>query len=387
MKSPLGLYIHIPFCRSKCQYCDFCSFAPKEEEIVQRYIDALILQMEDNAEVCRPYNVDSIYIGGGTPTYLDVKDLCRILDAVNENFRVDRDAEITVECNPATVDRKYLTRLRRRGVNRLSLGLQSTFNNELAALGRIHNYEDFIRTFEDARAAGFDNISVDLMYGIPEQTEDSFTETLNRLIALSPEHLSLYALKIEDGTPFAEKKDSLPLPNDDTQFNMYITACDTLRRSGYEQYEISNFSKPGYASLHNLKYWHCDDYLGLGINAASYLDGERFQTIRDIDTYIEALEVMYNDIDIEASRQKITSGECMDEYVMLGMRLVEGVNAREFEERFHVSFEEKYGARLRAYVEDGFVISDGKGTSFRFSPKGMFVSNYILSDVLSLGSD
>lgn len=387
MKQPLGLYIHIPFCRSKCKYCDFCSFAPRDDELVAHYIDALILQLEDSADSCRDRIVDSIYFGGGTPTFLAADDLCRILDTVFRLYHVDRDAEITVECNPATVDRKYLVKLHRHRVNRLSIGMQSSHAGELEALGRIHNYEDFLRTFEDARAAGFDNISVDLMYGIPEQTEDSFADTVKKVIALGPDHLSLYALKIEEGTPFFEMKDTLTLPGEDAEFNMYITACDTLRRAGYEQYEISNFSKPGYASLHNLKYWHCDDYLGFGLNASSYFEGDRFQTISDIHTYIDALEIMYNDIDIESGRTKILSAECMDEYVMLGMRLVEGVNAREFEERFHTSFEEKYGAKLRSYVDEGFVVADGKGGSFRFSPKGMFVSNYILSDVLSLGDD
>jgi len=384
-KQSLGIYIHIPFCRSKCEYCDFCSIVPNSAGVIEHYTDSLILQMEDWHEKCKNYRVDSVYIGGGTPTFLDAKHICRILNALYDNFSVPRSAEISMECNPATADLKTLKKLRKAGVNRLSIGAQSANDNELRALGRIHNFKQFEECFDNARRAGFENINVDIMYGIPEQTEKSFAHTLSAVTALSPEHISLYALKIEDGTPFAAKKDSLELPDDDTVYSMYVGAVKYFGARGYERYEISNFAKRGSACLHNLKYWHCDEYLGLGASAASYIDGERFTTTRELRKYIDGIEIIDSGIDIVDERDDITSAKSMDEYVMLGMRLEEGVNVQDFKDRFGVDFATKYGAVLDEYVDDGFVIrEDG---FYRFSTAGMFVSNYILASVLDLGEE
>ncbi|MBO7359578.1 MAG: radical SAM family heme chaperone HemW [Clostridia bacterium] len=382
-KPPIGIYIHIPFCRSKCEYCDFCSFVPNNISVIEHYTDSLILQMEDWSEKCKNRRVDSVYIGGGTPTYLDPKHICRILNALYDNFKVPRSAEISIECNPATADFKSLRKLRAAGINRLSIGLQSANENELRALGRTHTFRQFCETFENARRAGFDNINVDIMYGIPEQTEKSFAYTLSEVTKLSPEHISLYALKIEDGTPFALKKDSLRLPDDDAVYEMYVNAVKYLETRGYERYEISNFAKRGSACLHNLRYWHCDEYLGLGASASSYFDGERFTTTRDIRKYIDGIEIIDSDIDIVVERDRINSAASMDEYVMLGMRLEEGVSVKDFEERFGEPFADRYGKQLDEYVEDGFVIADGE--SYRFTTAGMFVSNYILAGILDLG--
>ncbi len=384
-KKPLGLYIHIPFCKSKCEYCDFCSFVPNGTSVIEHYTDALILQMEDWADRCRSYEIDSVFFGGGTPTFLDSKHLLRILNAMYDNFHVTKKAEITVECNPATADFKSLRRLRRAGVNRLSLGLQSANENELAALGRIHSFKDFQNSYEDARRAGFENISVDLMYGIPEQTEKSFAHTLSAVTSLGPDHISLYALKIENNTPFAQKKDTLNLPDDDAVYNMYVKAVQYLAAKGYDRYEISNFAKQGAACLHNLKYWHCDEYLGLGASAHSYFGGERFATTRRVKDYIDGMEIINNDIKVVVESDKIDSHESMEEYVMLGMRLDEGVNIHDFEQRFGVSFVEKYGKLLDEYIDDGFVKKDDE--SYSFTTDGMFVSNFILSSVLDLDSD
>ncbi len=382
-RKPLGLYIHIPFCKSKCDYCDFCSFVPNNKGVVEHYTDALILQMEDWSSRCRNYGIDSVYIGGGTPTYLDIKRIARIIDAAYRNFKIDKNAEFTVECNPATADLEYLRKLRRLGANRLSIGCQSSHANELKALGRIHSYEQFVTCFNDAREAGFDNISVDLMYGIPEQTPESFTETLTAVSSLGPEHISLYALKIEENTPFCAMKDKLALPGEEAEYDMYNHAVEYLKIRGYDRYEISNFCREGTASLHNLKYWHCDEYLGLGAGAHSYFEDERFSTTRVVRDYIDGLEIIGTDINIVDSSEKIDSAKCMDEYVMLGMRLAEGIIISEFENRFHTSFAEKYGVRFDEFIEGGFIEKDE--ISYRFSSTGMFVSNYILSSVLDLG--
>ena len=382
-KKPLGLYIHIPFCRSKCEYCDFCSFVPNNKAVVEHYTDALLLQMEDWREKCKPYEIDSVYIGGGTPTYLDLPHLQRIIEGVYRNFKVKKNAEFSIEANPATVELEDLRRLRRLGVNRLSIGMQSAVPGELKALGRTHTVAESEQAFNDARRAGFDNISIDLMYGIPEQSVDYFMQTLSIVASRAPEHISLYALKIEDGTPFARRRETLALPGEDAEYDMYMRAVDYLDARGYKRYEISNFSVPGYESKHNLKYWHCDEYLGLGASAHSYFGRERFSSTRVVRDYIDGLEIIGSDINIIASCDKIRSRESMDEYVMLGMRLEEGICVRDFDARFGVSFKEKYGVLLDEYIKDGFVTFDGE--RYRFTSNGMFVSNYILSSVLDLG--
>ncbi len=379
---PLGLYVHIPFCRSKCDYCDFCSIVPNSNSVVEHYTDALILQMEDYSARLRPYLIDTVYIGGGTPTSLDEKRLTRIIENIYRNFKIAKKAEFTIEANPATCDLKSLRRLRKLGVNRLSMGLQSVHDNELRALGRIHTFADLRETYEAARTAGFDNVSLDLMYGIPEQTEKSFAETLSAVTALEPDHISMYALKIEDGTPFAHRKDSLVLPDEDTQFSMYMNGVEYLASRGFERYEISNFARGGRYSKHNLKYWHCEEYFGLGAAAHSFLEGERISTTRNIRDFIDALEIVNNDIKVIDSKVTVKGEALADDYVMLAMRLSEGVNAADFKAKFGIDFNEKYGVLLDDYVDEGFVEKDEKG--YRFTSTGMFVSNYILSDVLGL---
>jgi oxygen-independent coproporphyrinogen-3 oxidase len=384
-KKPLGLYVHIPFCRSKCDYCDFCSIVPNSNSVVEHYTDALILQMEDYSARLRPYLIDTVYIGGGTPTSLDEKRLTRIIENIYRNFKIAKKAEFTIEANPATCDLKSLRRLRKLGVNRLSMGLQSVHDNELRALGRIHTFADLRDTYEAARTAGFDNVSLDLMYGIPEQTEKSFAQTLSTVTALEPDHISMYALKIEDGTPFARRKDSLVLPDEDTQYSMYMNGVEYLASRGFERYEISNFARGKKYSAHNLKYWHCEEYFGLGAAAHSFLDGERISTTRNIRDFIDGLEIVNNDINVIDSKVAVKGEALADDYVMLAMRLSEGVNVADFNAKFGIDFNEKYGALLDDYVDEGFVEKDERG--YRFTSQGMFVSNYILSDVLGLDEE
>lgn len=375
-KTPtLGLYLHIPFCRSRCLYCDFCTFPhPKREELAA-YTARICEDLAFRAEACRDYLIDSVYFGGGTPTVLRVEELASILEAVKRGYRLTENAEITVECNPATVDLEYLTLLRRAGFNRLSLGVQSAKENELRRLGRRHRFEDFCQTVADARAAGFENISADVMMGIPEQTEESLAETLDLICGQRVEHISAYCLSVEEGTPFDKLRErgELPLPEEDEVERMYVRCVELLLSKGYAQYEISNFARRGYPSRHNLKYWRCEEYLGFGPAAYSDFGGERFGNTRDLKGYLAGES-------IEAERERPNVRERENEYVMLGMRLCEGISATDFSRRFGEDLEERFGHRLQSYVKDGFVFKTADG--YAFTPKGMCVSNAILSDVL-----
>lgn len=381
-KKSLGLYIHIPFCRSKCAYCDFCSYTGVDSKIVDHYVNSLILQAEDFSSLCKGHCVDSIYFGGGTPSILPVKQLTRILDCIIRLYNVHKNAEITVEVNPATVNADYLKKLRLAGVNRLSIGMQSVNDNELKRLGRIHTYEEFEKTYNAARYVGFENINIDVMYGIPDQTKESFINTLDKVIRLEPEHVSLYALQLEEGTPMYKMQNELTFPDDDEQFEMYCEAVRRLKKAGIEPYEISNFSIDGYESIHNIKYWLGDEYIGLGVAAHSYFDGERFEATRNIKTYVYAMELVKKRIPIYVSYEKIDKEEAAKEFFELGMRLYEGIERAEFEEKFGPELAAMYLDPLNDYVEDGYVrIANG---IYAFTEKGMFVSSYILSDILEI---
>ncbi len=379
----LGLYVHFPFCQSKCPYCDF--YSSTDSTASARYTEAVVLHMEDYKRAASAHDVDTVFFGGGTPTALSVGRLLTVLNGIRYNFSVRSDAEITVEANPATVNVFDLRRLRRAGVNRISMGLQSANDNELKALGRIHTFEDFVKSFGAARKAGFRNVSVDLMYGIPEQTPESFRETLKKVIELDPEHVSVYGLKIEEGTPFDARKDTLNLPDEDAEYQMYADAVKLLAEAGFARYEISNFAKPGKQCLHNLRYWNCEEYLGFGPGAHSYFGGRRFAFRRHTDDYIRAMEFPGSVTDLLSENYEIRPSERLGEYVMLKMRLSEGVDTDAFLARFGVSFEKLFGKYLRLYGEGGFM--EKAGRCWRFTTKGMYVSNYILSSMLDFDSD
>ncbi len=381
-KKPLGIYVHIPFCKSKCSYCDFCSYVNTDPRVVEHYVNSVILQAEDFASQCKGYCVNSIYIGGGTPSTLPIKLLTRIIDGIGRLYTVHKNVEVTVEVNPATVNGEYLKKMWRAGVTRLSIGMQSANNKELRDLGRIHTYEDFEKTYSAARVAGFNNINVDIMYGIPGQTMESFVKTIDKVIALEPEHISLYALKLEEGTPMYKLQGELTFPDDDTQFEMYCEAVRRFKRASIEPYEISNFSIDGYESVHNIKYWLGEDYLGLGVSAHSYLNGERFEATKNIKTFVYAMEIVKKKIPIYVSYEKLTEKEKAKEYFMLGMRLYEGIEKTDFSEKFGEAVARKYLSPLEDYVEDGYVkITNG---IYAFTEKGMYVSSYIISDVFEI---
>lgn len=377
----LGIYVHIPFCQSKCAYCDFYSFKPRSEETMRRYVNALTEHMKSYADAVKDYHVDSVYIGGGTPTVLPPDELISLVRQVKRLFPLTPRAEFTVEANPATVSYRTLKRLRKAGVNRISFGLQSANDAELAALGRIHTREQFENTFKDARRAKFSNISVDIMFGIPNQTPDSLLATLKYVVGLSPEHISMYDLKLEEGTLLYKNRSRLVFPDEDTEADMYLAAVDYLASAGYAQYEISNFARNGKMSRHNLKYWNCEEYIGFGAAAHSFFDGTRFAFIRNAAKYVQAIEQPDSDVCITEKYETVDENERIGEYIMLRLRLRAGINERDFIRRFGRSFFAMYGTKLSRYVTGGYAVRTDN--CFALTPKGLFVSNYILTDLLN----
>ncbi len=360
---------------SKCYYCDFCSVSAAKREKIDAYVKALINEIREFAPGRNSkFEVDTLYFGGGTPTLLSVENFADILSCVRGSFELLPNAEITAEANPKTADFEKLCGMRHIGITRLSIGMQSVHDGELKALGRIHKFKDFESFYADARRAGFDNISVDLMYGIPEQTMESFEESVTRLAELSPEHISSYCLKIEEGTRFYKRRDTLALPNEDLVCDMYENMGHILQNTGYNKYEISNFSKLGMESRHNLKYWQYDDYIGFGSGAHSFFEGKRFANSRDIDRYI-----LSNGLGERESEEMISPSEAENEYIMLGMRLACGIDIREYETRFKKDFYESFGKKFEKFSPEFVFLSDN---NCKFTEKGMFVSNYILSEIL-----
>lgn len=376
MKKKVGIYIHVPFCLSKCHYCDFCSETRVNDEKKAKYVDAVCSEITSIAEKIKETGgslpvADTVYFGGGTPTLLSTAQFSQMLDVVNRTFGICDHAEITAEANPKSADRQKLFSLHEAGVNRLSIGMQSVHDSELKALGRIHSFEDFKVTFFDARDAGFDNISSDLMYGIPQQTRESFAVSVETLMSFSPEHISSYCLTVEDGTNFGRRREKLVLPDEDIVSDMYEDMSRLLSDGRYNKYEISNFAKEGRESRHNLKYWRCHDYLGFGPAAHSCFENIRFAHSRDVDAYIMGNKI-YEQV------QHIGEQESMNEFVLLGMRLADGVCFDDFRERFGVEFIQKF-ENISKYSPEFVTIEKEK---CHFTDKGMFVSNYILSDIL-----
>ncbi len=352
-----GLYIHIPFCLSKCGYCDFNSYA-NEEKYYTPYVDALLKE----AENFRNEEVDTVYIGGGTPTALPQEELCRLLTEIRQIFVMSEGAEFTVEMNPATAGADYLKNLQRLGVNRISMGAQSFDDGILKFLGRIHGAEDIKKSVELCKNAGIDNISMDLMFSLPTQTFDNWKNSLEMAVLCKPSHISCYALKIEEGTPFHQKGYS-PLPDEDDR-KMYHYAIDFLKEQGYNQYEISNFSLPGKESRHNLKYWHCEEYFGLGAGAHGYINGVRKSNVLPISQYIEKINSAGS-----ATKEAfpLNSEDIKEEKIIMGLRLLEGIPCHYIKD---ASF----------YIQNGFMKKNGENICF--TTKGFDVSNEILSRLI-----
>lgn len=450
-KNELGIYIHIPFCVHKCIYCDFLS-SPADVHTRKQYVRALINEIyltregkcankliknvlqgdntsyEDREEqavngltsdyalndtVCMAdyektimqedisgcvddiksengHIVTSIFIGGGTPSAIDAEDISDILDAVRKNYNVSDKAEITIECNPGTMDKKKAVIYRKAGINRISFGLQSTDNNELRMLGRIHTYEQFMESYKIAREAGFDNINIDLMSALPGQTMESFKAVLEKALSLGAEHISVYSLIVEEGTRLSDNIDSFPpIPSDDEDRQMYYMTKEMLSSYGYEQYEISNYAQKGYECKHNLKYWERCDYLGFGIGAASLYGGRRYTNISDIGRYMDVLAEITNALhknyvnellQIRTDMEELSKEDEMSEYMFLGLRKTKGIDITDFKEEFGTDIKDIFGEAIEDNIARELLIHDGN--CLYLSKRGIDISNTVMSDFI-----
>ena len=373
---PLGLYIHIPFCKSKCIYCDFYSL-PRAEDRMDRYVSALCRQLAEIAQRTTAHTVDSVYLGGGTPSYLGEKRLRHILKTVKKHYHLSRDAEITLEANPDSAgDWRALRSLRRAGMNRLSLGVQSADDGLLRTLGRPHTFAQAEEAAAAARRARIRNLSLDLIYGLPGQDLAGWKDTLERAAALEPEHLSCYGLKVEEGTPLWDMQEKMDLPDDDAQADMYLWTVERLGALGYEQYEISNFARPGRASRHNMKYWTLCEYAGFGPGAHSDLGDVRYAYLRSLDTYCAGVEA---GVSVLESSERIPPRERDIEYVMLGLRLTQGISRQEFENRYRLPFAPIQSVLERFRATGHAALA---GERWRLTPEGFLVSNQIIGQAL-----
>lgn len=406
----LELYIHTPFCVKKCAYCDFLSF-PADTNTQIQYVHALLNEIRFYGERMGGYQVSTIYIGGGTPSWLEPELLVAIMDQVYNSFHVREDAEVSIECNPGTVTTAKLEAYRRAGINRLSIGLQSANNEELKVLGRIHTYEQFLKTYELARNAGYTNINIDLMSGLPHQSAESFADTLQKVIRLKPEHISAYSLIIEKGTPFYEKykfdmvrqeagmKTEL-LPTEDDVYKMLKLTQLVLAKAGYDRYEISNYAKPGYACRHNVGYWTRENYLGLGLGAASLIDNVRYSNTRELYEYIEICrELTFLPPEVFAPEEGMDAPERgwfgsnlhteaavvnrkaqMEEFMFLGLRMTEGISRNEFEANFGMPIEAAY-VQVLPDLQAQKLIEKREGRVY-LTDRGMDVANYVMAQFL-----
>ncbi|MCR5322340.1 MAG: radical SAM family heme chaperone HemW [Lachnospiraceae bacterium] len=385
----MELYIHIPFCVRKCFYCDFLSFEA-DKELKSSYIDTLIKELGSFSGLLKTVpEFDTVFIGGGTPSILDVETSERLLAAVMP--MIGDDTEYTVECNPGTLDREKLELYRKYGVNRLSIGLQSADDDELARLGRIHRYEDFLKSYEAARKAGFKNINIDLMSGIPGQSVTGLERNLKTVGELEPEHISAYSLIIEPGTRYykiyeenAEDNGDkiIPLPKEEEEREMYRLTERILNGYGYLRYEISNYSKPGFKCRHNLGYWTGEEYLGVGIGAASYFHNERYKNTDDIRKYIKFVNEGGAEalLDLRIECEHIGFDERVEEYIILRLRLTEGISKEDFMSRFGFDISDKYQGIINKHVENGLLADTGD--RIFLTERGLDLSNFVMSDFL-----
>ena len=376
-KKPLGIYIHVPFCRSKCQYCDFYSVTDDDYDLHDAYRKAICQHVKEAGSQAPGYVVDTVYFGGGTPSFFGAEGMAAILNAVRKHFQVAPNAEITFEANPDSVDKHLLQRLRSEGFNRVSLGIQCDNDEILAAIGRPHTYQQAVEAVELIRRKGFRNLSVDLMYGLPGQSLEDWQGTLEHVLQLKPEHISCYGLSLEEGTPLYAMQGQYDLADDDVQADMYLEAIRILQEHGYRQYEISNFCRKTNVSRHNLKYWQGGEYLGFGPDAASDFGGRRFTAVRDVHAYING--ILNHDM-VLREIQDVPIRDRAGEYLMMRLRTTAGVEPEEYERKFLLPFapleealESLRAQNLAARTYDG---------RWHLTPQGFLLSNSIISDLL-----
>ena len=376
-KTPLGIYIHVPFCRSKCQYCDFYSVTTKDDRLLDGYLDAICAHVKEAGALAPSYIVDTIYFGGGTPSFFGADGMATILTAIRRSFDVSNSAEITFEANPDSVSPKLLRKLHSEGFNRVSLGIQCDNDEILEKIGRPHNYAQAVAAVKQIRRAGFRNLSLDLIYGLPGQTLASWEKTLQNVLKLEPEHISCYGLKVEEGTPLHKYQEFLNLPDDDMQADMYLRTVEILRSKGFRQYEISNFCRRNNESKHNLKYWTGGEYLGFGPDASSDFAGKRFKMVRSLRSYIDGVLTGGQVID---DLQEIPQRERAGEYLMMRLRTNLGISAKEYEKQYLLPFAPLEKALLKC-ADRGHAVKLENG-HWRLTPEGFLVSNAIISDLL-----
>jgi oxygen-independent coproporphyrinogen-3 oxidase len=370
-----GIYIHIPFCVKKCNYCDFNSFCASDT-VQDIYTDALVNEIKSFGKI-KKIDADSVFFGGGTPTLLKEENLEKIISAIKASINLMPDTEFTVECNPKTANLRKLKHLFDLGVNRLSLGVQSLDDKILKTLGRAHDLKDFIECFAAARIAGFENISFDLMFALPDQTEKIWQTTLENAIKFEPKHISAYGLQLEEGTLFYENQANYKFPDDEQNRKMYEFLVEFLKSKGYERYEISNFAIPGFESRHNLKYWDLTEYVGFGLGSSSFFEGVRYQNPEKMEEYLEFADNFHP---LWENAEKETENSLISEYMFLGLRLEKGVNNLEFKEKFNKSFFEIYKKEIDQNVNNGLLIKENN--RIYLSKKGFDLANSVMSDFL-----
>ena len=375
-KMKLGVYVHIPFCKQKCLYCDFVSYANKEQ-FEEKYIEALKKEIKEWKKQNGEVEIETIYIGGGTPSYIQSKKICEIIELLDSK----RNISTTIEVNPGTITKEKIEDYKNAGINRLSIGLQSTNNELLKEIGRIHTFEDFLKTYKIARQSGFENINVDLMIGLPNQSIKDIKKSLEEITKLNPEHISVYSLIIEENTPMGKLVNSsrIKLPDEDTERNMYWYVKDYLELKGYKHYEISNFAKAGFESKHNLDCWNQNEYIGFGAGAHSYINNKRFCNISNIEKYIENIEnnniknnILINEIQTKKSKQK--------EYMILGLRKIEGISIQKFKNKFNENPIMLYKYELSKLVDEELIDIDGD--NIKLTNRGLDLANLVWEEFI-----
>lgn len=349
----LELYLHIPFCKSKCVYCDFLS-APSTCKERNQYIQALLMEIDQYAHIGKQYRVPSIFIGGGTPSILEEELLVQVFEKLREVFIIHEAAEITIEMNPGVISKEKLETYKKLGINRISMGLQSTRSEELQILGRIHTYEEFLSLYHMAREVGFENINVDLMSAVPKQTLATWEETLEKVIALQPEHISAYSLIIEEETKLYDQieKYELLLPSEEEEREMYYRTKERLGEAGYGRYEISNYAKEGRECFHNLGYWSRENYLGIGLGSSSCIENIRYSNDTNMESYLKKAEA---GVSVRVTEEVLTQTEQMEEFMFLGLRKTEGVSTQEFADQFGMKIEEVYGSQIEKLLKQELI--------------------------------